>query len=174
MNVSKFLKIIISLLAGGYFIWLVWHPGFRDFFWGITFFVHEGGHMIFSLFGQFLHVAGGSITQTVIPILFIIYFWSRNQQWQSSIMMFWLGESLNYLSIYIGDAEVMRLPPALAEGLIHDWNYLLKSLDLLPYTLFISRGVWVLGFFCIISAMVIGLVTAKNSLVETPFEKGKS
>ena len=35
--------------------------------------IHEGGHLLFRFFGEFLNVAGGTITQTGVPLLLAIY-----------------------------------------------------------------------------------------------------
>ena len=44
-------------------------------------------------------------------------------------MLFWVGESVTDVAIYVADGRDMALP-LLAEGLIHDWNWILSELSL--------------------------------------------
>lgn len=36
---------------------------------GANFIFHEAGHVLFSLFGEFLGILGGSLTQVIIPVV---------------------------------------------------------------------------------------------------------
>ena len=41
--------------------------------------IHEGGHLLFSYFGQTLHLWGGTILQLLIPALLALYFAAQSQ-----------------------------------------------------------------------------------------------
>src|SRR5580700_10934709 len=41
--------------------------------------IHEGGHLLFRFFGEFLYVAGGTLMQVGVPFLLAIHFVLRRQ-----------------------------------------------------------------------------------------------
>lgn len=155
-----FFKQAITTIIGIYFIWHAFHPEVWIFLNNIDLAVHEAGHFIFVLLGEFIGIAGGSIMQILIPALFVFYFWQKEELWQSSTVMFWLGENILEVSFYARDAQIMSLPLIGGDGAIHDWNYLLTSLKLLPYAVFISNLIFFAGFLIIFGAIIMGLYIA--------------
>ena len=91
----------------------------------INLFIHEAGHLLFRLFGQMLYMLGGSITQCLIPLVLAIVTW-REKTHQVGYPLFWFGENLINVSVYIADAPYKNLK-LIKEGLIHDWNWLLSG-----------------------------------------------
>lgn len=59
--------------------------------------------------------------------------------------MFWVGESILNVSVYAGDSLALQLPLLGREDSIHDWNYLLSTLNLLPATAKIAGAIRLLG-----------------------------
>lgn len=119
-------------------------PEFSTFlFGGVTFGIHELGHVIFSPLGEFLGIAGGSLAQVLAPILAGVTFlyWQRDGEPQRdyfalAVAGFWLSFSLHNLALYVGDARRQLLPLlGLSSDPIHDWAYLLGRLGLLSYDL---------------------------------------
>ncbi|MDQ6652390.1 MAG: hypothetical protein M3Y84_06570 [Acidobacteriota bacterium] len=49
------------------------------------------------------------------------------------------------VSVYAGDAVALQLPLLGGEGSIHDWNYMLSSLNLLDSTTQIAGAIRLLG-----------------------------
>jgi len=90
---------------------------------------HEAGHVIFGVFGRFLGILGGSLNQVLIPSICAGYFVWHRQPAAAAVMLFWVGESVTDVAIYVADGRDMALP-LLAEGLIHDWNWILSELSL--------------------------------------------
>jgi len=90
---------------------------------------HEAGHVIFGFFGRFLGVLGGSLNQVLVPAVCTGYFLWHRQLASAAVMLFWTGESLADVAIYVADGRDMALP-LLAEGLTHDWNWILSELSL--------------------------------------------
>src|SRR6185436_11597293 len=90
---------------------------------------HEAGHVIFGIFGRFLGILGGSLNQVLIPAICTGYFVWHRQPAAAAVMLFWVGESVTDVAIYVADGRDMALP-LLAEGLIHDWNWILSELSL--------------------------------------------
>jgi hypothetical protein len=91
---------------------------------------HEAGHVIFGFFGQFLGILGGSLNQVLVPAVCTGVFLARRQWGSASATLFWTGQSVADLAVYVADGRAMRVP-LLADGLIHDWNFVLGRLGLL-------------------------------------------
>lgn len=113
---------------------------------------HEAGHVFFFLFGEFLQFLGGSLTQVAIPASLAFYFWVHEQRSASAVTIFWTGESLTNVAIYVADAQRMELPLI---GGDHDWNYLLARLNLLDRADSIGRFVFLLGALSILFSLIL-------------------
>lgn len=113
--------------------------------------IHEAGHLVFSPFGEFVSLLGGTILQLLTPILFLIYFLLKTDYLGISFSIFWVGENLINVSYYISDAQVQVLP--LVGGGIHDWNNILSDLGILQYTNTLGIVVFYLGVLVLISSL---------------------
>jgi hypothetical protein len=127
--------------------------------------IHEGGHILFSPFGQFIYILGGSFLQVLAPCIFAYYFFTRQDFFSGSVMMLWLGESIINVSVYMGDAIDMNLPLVGGENVIHDWNYLLTSLGLLSYTETLSKITMSVGFLILIATSTIFIYFENKQMV---------
>jgi hypothetical protein len=111
--------------------------------------VHEGGHLLFRWFGQFIAVAGGTFLQLAAPILLAIYFVFRRQAQAVAFCIFFFFEQFLPISIYMADARAQQLPLLTvgdSEDVIHDWNYLFGKLGLLGHDTQIASATRVLGW----------------------------
>lgn len=97
----------------------------------INLFIHEAGHLIFSPFGYMMKLLGGSLMQLVIPLAAIIV-WYRRDRLNAHYFLFWFGESLINVSVYVGDAPYRRLR-LISSGALHDWYVILGCLTLLEW-----------------------------------------
>jgi hypothetical protein len=131
------------------------------FLHGIDLVFHEAGHVIFAFFGEFLAVLGGSVTQVLMPAIATTAF-LRTRQWASAaVTLFWTGQTLTDVAIYAADGRAKALP-LLAEGLIHDWNYILGRLGLLQSAEIIGRAIFALGALTMLAALLLlGLDTLR-------------
>jgi hypothetical protein len=103
-------------------------------FGGLTLAIHEGGHLLFSPFGQWLMIAGGSVTQVLAPIAAALMLLRQADRYGVAVVGTWLTYSLTNLANYIGDARTMALQlVGFSDDPLHDWHYLLDSVHLLPY-----------------------------------------
>jgi hypothetical protein len=102
-------------------------------FSGLTLVVHEAGHVIFSPFGEMLEVAGGSITQIVVPIIVALLFLRQREYFGISVALAWLSMSLTNLATYIGDArdQFLGLVSVGSGDPIHDWHFILARYAML-------------------------------------------
>ncbi|MBI2091259.1 MAG: hypothetical protein HYT78_21385 [Deltaproteobacteria bacterium] len=119
---------------------------------GANLIFHEAGHVFFSFFGDFLQYLGGSLFQVALPLALTFYFWRNEQCASASVTLFWTGENLTNVAIYIADAKWMALPLI---GGDHDWNYLLGRLGLLNQAESLGRFVFVLGVFAILFSLAL-------------------
>ena len=101
--------------------------------------VHEAGHVIFAVLGDFMAVTGGSLMQLLVPLLVCgAFLFKRSDPFGASVGLWWTGQSLADLAPYIADARALRLP-MLGGGTgadrlgIHDWENILGRLGLLDY-----------------------------------------
>jgi hypothetical protein len=129
---------------------------------GANFIFHEAGHALFLFFGEFLRILGGSLTQVAIPVMCTGYFVRHHQPAASAVTLFWTGESITHVAIYIADARVMVLPLHGGESVIHDWNYLLGRLNLVNHAESLGRLTFALGVIAILSALGLLAVDLVN------------
>lgn len=126
--------------------------------------IHEAGHVFFRVFGEFMGVAGGSIFQIIIPIVFFGYFIYHGKPFSASIVLFWVGLSVLDVYVYASDAVVMQLPLLSgltgSEGGFHDWNYLLTETNLLGSTKLIAKMLRFTGTVLIVAAAIGSFVYA--------------
>ncbi|MDH3317329.1 MAG: zinc ribbon domain-containing protein [Gammaproteobacteria bacterium] len=121
----KFILADYTVVSGGM-------PESSDFIMGrVNLVFHEAGHLIFSPFGDFMGVLGGSLGQLLMPLIVCLAFLFRyNNPFGASIGLWWLGQSAINLAPYIADARAKQL--LLLGGITgrdspayHDWANLL-------------------------------------------------
>jgi hypothetical protein len=107
---------------------------YRSIFSGITFGVHELGHLVFAFFGPFLSVAGGSIAQLLLPIAAGALLLSHRDYFGTAITGAWLSMSLAEMAVYMADArEQALILLGFSPDPEHDWYYLLSAVGLLEH-----------------------------------------
>jgi len=148
------LKLIVAAIAGAYFLWCAYDPYQWHFIDGVNLLIHEAGHVVFRPFGEFMTIAGGSLFQVIMPGLFVGYFLYHRKFYSASLVLFWVGESILNVSVYAGDSLAMQLDLIGGEDTLHDWNYMLSTLNLLPATKKIEGAIRLLGTVVIILAGV--------------------
>jgi hypothetical protein len=139
------LKLIVATVASLYFLWCAYDPYQWHLIDGVNLVIHEAGHLIFSPLGEFMMIAGGSLFQVIMPALFVGYFCYHTKYFSAALVLFWVGESILNVSVYAGDSLALQLPLLGGQDSLHDWNYLLSSLNLLPATAKIAGGIRLLG-----------------------------
>jgi hypothetical protein len=145
-------KLIIGAVASLYFLWCAYDPYQWHFIDNVNLVIHEAGHLFFRPLGEFMMIAGGSLSQVIMPALFVGTFAYRRQFYSAALVLFWVGESLLNVSVYAGDSLVLQLPLLGGEDSIHDWNYMLSELNLLPATAKIAMSIRVIGTLTILLA----------------------
>lgn len=109
-------------------------PEAGGLFAGITFGVHEFGHLLFAFFGQFMTVLGGSLNQLLLPVATAALFWYYRDYFGIGVAGMWLGSSLLDLARYVADARVQELDlVGFGDDPQHDWTFLLGQMHALQY-----------------------------------------
>ena len=158
-------------LYRGLLVWLAWWMlrlggGATSWCWLdlVNLAFHEAGHVFLSPFGKTIRYLGGTIGQLLVPGLLAVYFllWQARPH-ASAVCVWWLGESLVNVSIYMADARSLALP--LVGGGDHDWNELFFRFGALtePEVAAISGAVRTLGVLSMGAGLVWGLYFALSA-----------
>ncbi len=136
---------------------------FIDF---INLLIHEGGHGVFRIFGEFMHFAGGTIMQLLIPFLFIITYWRLQNKFIVQLSMVWFGESMMNIAVYVADARARKLPLLGGNKVRHDWTVLLHKINMLHLDLQIAEIIYYLAIVVFICALLAPLYVARNKRID--------
>ncbi|MCB0345323.1 MAG: hypothetical protein KDD66_09395 [Bdellovibrionales bacterium] len=131
----------------------------------LNFIIHEIGHPIFGMLGEFIGYAGGTIFQLLVPAVFVIVSISQGYQLGIWFFVFWFGQNFIHISKYIADARAHELtlftPAMLSQPMSqqevhkhHDWSYMLTKLGLLEFDIAISWLVFGAGVLIMLTAAI--------------------
>ena len=170
------IKTVLAFVFTIYFLWCAYAPENAAFMHLINLPIHEAGHVFFRILGEFMGIAGGSLFQTLVPVVFFGYFIYYRKPFSASIVLFWIGENLLDVYVYANDAVVMQLPLLSgltgSEGGFHDWNYLLTETGMLAHTTFIAKLLRFSGTILIVAAAVGAFLYArKGEAIVSDFEE---
>lgn len=123
---------------------------------------HEAGHILFSPFGRFLAVLGGTLGQLLIPFLCLCAFVIKNRDpFGASVGLWWVGQNFMDIAPYINDARALEL--VLLGGVTgqdvedyHDWENILGTLGWLQYDHAIAQASYRLGILLMVAAFIWG------------------
>jgi len=124
---------------------------------------HEAGHIIFSPFGRFIGVLGGTLGQLLMPLTCLLVLLIKTRDtFGASVALWWLGESFMDIAPYINDARALNL--ALLAGVTgrdvpdyHDWEFILRSLGLLEYDHALAHFSYGIGILLMLATFVWGI-----------------
>lgn len=111
--------------------------------------VHEGGHLLFRIGGEFISVAGGTFLQFFVPAALALWFVFHRQIQGTAFCAFFFFEQCLPTARYMADARAQELPLLTvgdADYVIHDWNYLFGKLGVLEHDIQIAGIVRTIGW----------------------------
>ncbi len=152
--VQRNAMIAFALFAAWYVGRPVLNPFHYVFLRDVILATHEAGHVLFMPFGEYVMVLGGTLFQVLFPVVFIAYFWRRNDRYAAAIVGLWLAFALTDAAVYIGDARTRQLPLLGGDPAGHDWTFLLVQVGLLERDRTIARavrGVGLLVYACAVA-----------------------
>jgi hypothetical protein len=129
---------------------------------------HEAGHIIFSPFGRFMTILGGSLMQIVVPVVCAGALIAQAGDWfGAAVCAWWLGENLLDLAPYINDARSLNLmllggPASEVEG--HDWEAILENLGWLRFDHLLANGAHRTGALIMIGSLIWAAVVLTRTL----------
>ena len=162
MDKKILLKHAAAALCGLYSIAYAFTGNEWHFIDSVDLIIHEAGHVIFYPFGYFMYVLGGSLFQILVPTIFAVYFWYKDEKFSAGLLFSWVAINLFNVSVYAGDAIRMQLPLITGDTDGHDWNQLLLMSFGLKATKTISTSLWLAGMAVSISGTYISFKNAKN------------
>ena len=129
--------------------------GALRFIHGIDLVIHEAGHTFALILPRFFYILGGSALQVLLPAVCALTFLHQRQIASFAVALFWTGESITDVAIYMADAKRQALPLLGGDGTVHDWNYLLGQLHLLGWAQSLARLTFGMGILLITVALAI-------------------
>ena len=134
---------------------------------------HEVGHLLFRPFGEFLHNAGGSLAQFLMPLAFGAYFvhW-RQDNLAGWLMLWWEGSQWVFLAPYCYDAkkpEMILLTARTGDTGAHDYIDMLGDLGLLNRAHEVAALMKYFGVLLMLVALVWGALLLARHWRERPF-----
>ena len=126
--------------------------------------IHEMGHLLFSYFGTFINILGGTLLECLAPGFLFLNFYRQKEFFGMALCFGWLSTVFFGVATYAGDAQAMQLPlvTLFGEGSVvsHDWNYLLGRIGLLHYDFAVAFLFRVLA----VASMLVCLVSGAGLL----------
>lgn len=122
--------------------------------------IHEFGHVLFKPFGEFMHLAGGTLTQIGMPLVFGgILLWKNRDPFAAALCLWWAAVAVIDVAPYIYDAyqpQHILLSGRTGDTGSHDFVDILGDLGLLNKARPIGYGVRVFGAGMLALAVVWG------------------
>lgn len=123
----------------------------------IEWLVHEFGHVLFGLFGDFLTSLGGSLLQVAVPLLITYFFYRQRSYLFASFSLFFVGGNILDVAHYAADAQDRKLTLSSlslesSQTIGHDWYTIFSTLHVLEYTRFISGCMYLTGWAVVFTA----------------------
>lgn len=159
-------RLLLSLALGAWGWYLGAHPGTWSFLDNINLPIHETGHIVFSPFGEWMAVAGGTLFQLIVPLAFVAHFVRAGDRHAATVPLWWFGQNLFNIARYVSDARAQELP--LVGGGEHDWTWMLYELDVLHRDVEIGRAVHAAGIVVVLGSVVLGVLLARKPALADP------
>jgi hypothetical protein len=154
---GRFALTALLAVYGLYYLLFPGHYGLLDH---VDLAIHETGHLVFGPFGEFIGMAGGTLLQLIVPLVFAGYFLRRSDRHAATVAAWWVAQNCWNIAVYVQDAQAQELP--LVGGGEHDWAYLLGELGLLEHDHIIGQLVRVAGVLIFAYATMRGFTYARQ------------
>jgi len=135
----------------------------------VDLFIHETGHLVFTLFGRFMEFLGGSLFQVIIPLATMIVF-AQSSRRSLPFTLYWTGQSIVNVSVYVGDAHYQRLQ-LISRATIHDWRWLFNYTGMIEYAEEIAIGVNFIGLIICVVGIGIGFYFVVRESIQLSSQK---
>jgi hypothetical protein len=126
--------------------------------------IHEGGHLLFGVFGsEMLGAAGGTILQLFVPLAIAVYFAFQRHATGAAFAAFFFFENFLNVGTYMADARAQELPLVNVGGGegMHDWAYMFIKLGLINQDITIGHATRALGWLGMLA--IVGWLTWRGT-----------
>ncbi len=153
------LRFTMIAAVAWYFLYAATHtPSGWYFIDNVDLVIHEAGHVLFALFGTVVYVFGGSLTQVLLPVVFLFAFLKQGSALFATVMGSWAGYNLVNVGVYMADSIPLKLPILGGDESMHDWLYLFFHFGILSSSPSIGFATIVLGRLVILLSFFVGTV----------------
>lgn len=152
-------RLLLTVLLAIYGLVIMTGSGF-PFIDSVNLAIHETGHLVFGIFGEFVGVLGGTLFQLIVPLAFVIHFARRGDRFGAGILLWWVGENCWNIAGYVRDARAQELP--LVGGGGHDWHYLLSRIGLLAHDREVGTMIFVIGVFVFLASITLAVMNLRD------------
>jgi hypothetical protein len=138
----------------------------HKFLWACQFFLHEAGHIYWSIFGANLKALGGTLNEALLPLILSIYCFGTLSLRLAGLSTFFLGYNLKYTAWYISDATKQMSANMPMHG-VHDWKYLLDEFQLIqdaPLLASVVKTLGVISIYLGVVVMFIGVLFGNKNI----------
>ncbi len=136
---------------------------FHNLINGANMIVHEAGHGVCYLLPcpQFFTFLNGTLFQLALPMIFIYYYYRRENRVLAGIGGIWLAQNLIYVAWYMSYSQTPNLYPFFLGGsATHDFWFMFSQLGVLEYDWLISGFVRVIAVILLLSSYMYLLYIA--------------
>lgn len=155
---NPWVRLPLLLWLGWIFVRHLQDPEYGSLFAGLNLGIHELGHFLFSPFGEFLGMAGGTILQCLVPVIGILMFVRQKDAFAVTFALCWLGTNFYHIAPYAADARARELPlvSPVSGAPLHDWHYMLGRLGWLQHDALIGDAFRLAGTLCMGAGLLAG------------------
>ena len=125
---------------------------------------HEAGHVIFSFFGEFIHVLGGTLGEFLVPLIVTVHFFLNKNLYGAGFGLWWTSTAFWSISVYARDAQVQLLPLITGNSENHDWTYILGQLNILHKDQLVGNIFLGMSMFFFACALLVFIFDFQNTL----------
>lgn len=125
---------------------------------------HEAGHVIFSFFGDFIHVFGGTLGEFLVPLIVTIHFLINKNLYGAGFGLWWTSTAFWSISVYSRDAQAQLLPLITGNSEDHDWTYLLGQLGILRHDQLVGNIFLGISMFFFVCALIVFILDFETTL----------
>ena len=125
---------------------------------GLNLGIHELGHVVFAVLGDFAGIAGGTLLQLALPLIAFWMFYRQRDYFAIAIAFCWLATNFFDVAVYAADARAQDLPLVSIGGgePEHDWFFMLAEMNLLNYDTMIGGLFRMLGMLSFAAGLTFG------------------
>jgi hypothetical protein len=129
--------------------------------------IHEAGHLFFTPLGTTMMFLGGSILQILLPLLWSLL--GFRKRWQTApFALFWVGENMMDVSLYVRDAPTRYLPLLGGHASRHDWYNILVGWDAVKHSGTLADILFFFGALVCMVSIIAGISWAIMRYLHPP------